>query len=172
MTWCLYMIGNIICPGVFPTCFALLWKGQTRAAAIASPMIGMAAAMAVWFGTAYHYYGEITIVSTGGAMPCLFACVTAFVVPLPVTLAISFIRPEEFDWATFGRIEKVKSDHGKALQDREEDAEWFTPERVKYMKRMSRWAAFWAALTIAGHVLLWPLPMYGAKMTFSKGVSP
>ncbi|KAL5376905.1 hypothetical protein DPSP01_010171 [Paraphaeosphaeria sporulosa] len=38
------------------------------------------------------------------------------------------------------------------------------------MKRMSPGAAAWAAFTIIGHVLLWPLPMYGAKMTFSKSL--
>ncbi|CAO2649799.1 Nn.00g010910.m01.CDS01 [Neocucurbitaria sp. VM-36] len=148
MTWTLYMMGNVINPGCIPTMFALLWKRQTRTAAIVSPIFGMACGLSVWFGTAYHYFGEITIASTGATMPCLFGCVTSFVVPLPTTIAISLLWPKEFDW-----------------QERES---YFTPERVKYMKRMSRWAAAWAAATIIGHVLLWPLPMFGAKMTFSK----
>ncbi|KAL2444296.1 putative urea active transporter 1 [Exophiala dermatitidis] len=168
MTWCLYMLGNIICPGVFPTCFALLWKRQTKAAAIISPIVGMACGLSVWFGTAYHYYGEITVASTGGTLPCLFGCVTSFVVPLPVTVVISLAKPHVFDWSVFGRIERVQSEHGRSVHDRDEESHYFTPERVRYMKRMSRWAAFWAALTITGHVLLWPLPMFGAKMTFSK----
>lgn len=171
MTWLLYMVGILICPGFFPTIFALLWKRQTRPAAIASPIVGIASGLAVWFGTAYHYYGEITITSTGGTMPCLFGVVTSFCVPLPVTVAISLAKPDVFDWAVFGRIAKVRSAHGESVHDREEEGHYFTPERVQYMKRMSRWAAFWAALTVTGHMLLWPLPMYGAKMTFSKPVS-
>lgn len=105
-------------------------------------------------------------------MPCLFGALTSFFVPLPVTVAISLIWPDEFDWSVFiENIKRVRSEHGVAVTDEEEKAMYFTPERVKYMKRMSRWAAFWSIFTIIGHVLLWPLPMYGAKMTFSKSVS-
>jgi hypothetical protein len=166
------MMGNVINPGCFPTMLALLWKKQTRTAAIVSPLLGLACGFSVWFGTAYAYFGEITIASTGATMPCLFGCVTSFIVPLPTTIFISLMWPKEFDWKVFGEIKKVKSEHGVAVHDQEEREVYFTPERVKYMKRMSRWAAIWAAATIAGHVLLWPLPMYGAKMTFSKSVSP
>ena len=170
MTWLLYMIGLFTCPGVFPTCLALLWKGQTKAAAIASPIIGMACGVAVWFGTAYAYYGEITITSTGGTMPCLFATLTSFWVPLPVTLTISLIQRQEFDWSVFGQIEQVKTEESQGHSQPNEST-LFTPERVKYLKRMSRWAAFWAAFTVVGHVLLWPVPMFGARMSFSKSVS-
>ncbi|KAL3481699.1 Sodium:solute symporter family-domain-containing protein [Aspergillus californicus] len=171
MTWLLYMIGLLTCPGVFPTCLALLWTRQTKHAAIAAPIIGMASGLAVWFGSAYAYYGEITISSTGATMPCLFATVTAFVVPLPVTLGISLFQREEFDWAVLGQIEKVTPDEGKVrLPGRNEETSggFFTPERTKYLKRMSRWAAFWAVFTIIGHILLWPVPMFGARMAFSK----
>jgi Na+/proline symporter len=170
MTWLLYMIGNVINPGCFPTMLALLWKRQTKMAAIISPLFGMACGLSVWFSTAYYYYGEISIASTGGTMPNLFGCVTSFVVPLPTTVIISLLWPKEFDFATFGDIKRVRAAHGTAVHDQEEKEAYFTPERVKYMKRMSRWAALWAAATIIGHVLLWPLPMYGAKMTFGKTV--
>ncbi|KAH8650014.1 SSS family solute:Na+ symporter [Xylariales sp. PMI_506] len=171
MTWLLYALGNMVNPGVFPTCFALFWKGQTRTAAIVSPIVGMICGFSAWFGTAYAYYGEVSIVSTGGTMPCLFGCVTAFFVPLPVSVIISLIKPSTFDYAVFQNIKKVKPDSVIAVDGQNEDTAeetWFTPERIQYMKRMSRWAAFWSALTITGHVLLWPLPMYGAKMVFSK----
>ncbi|KAL4887682.1 Sodium:solute symporter family-domain-containing protein [Aspergillus karnatakaensis] len=179
MTWLLYMIGLLTCPGVFPTCLALLWTRQTKAAAITAPIVGMACGLAVWFGTAYAYYGEITIASTGGTMPCLFGTITSFAVPLPVTVVISLVQNERFDWAILGEIEQVKTDGGRsgnggASQAQPEaagqDSTLFTPERAKYLKRMSRWAAFWAVFTVLGHVLLWPVPMFGARMTFSKSL--
>ncbi|KAE8334073.1 Sodium:solute symporter family-domain-containing protein [Aspergillus sergii] len=172
MTWLLYMIGLFTCPGVFPTCLALLWERQTKAAAIASPIIGMLSGMAVWFGTAYSYYGEITIESTGGTMPCLFATLTSFLVPLPITVAISLLQQDEFDWSVFGQIEKVKPDRANADQksNGEGDSDSMTPDRARFFNRASRWAAFWAIVTVCGHVLLWPLPMYGARMSFSKSL--
>ncbi|KAF4460306.1 Sodium solute symporter [Fusarium albosuccineum] len=166
MTWLLYALGNVINPGVFPTCFALLWKGQTRLAAIIAPIVGMACGISVWLGTAYAYFGEVSIASTGGTMPCLFGCVTSFFVPLPVTLIISLAKPGTFDWTVFNQIESVKSEYGRTAEQESQQANWFTPERVQFMKRMSRWAAFWSAFTLTGHILLWPLPMYGAKMFF------
>jgi hypothetical protein len=105
-------------------------------------------------------------------MPCLFGALTSFFIPLPLTITISLIWPDEFNWDVFAeRIQRVRSEHVTTVHDKEDSEGYFTPERVKYMKRMSRCAAFWATLTIIGHVLLWPLPMYGAKMTFSKSVS-
>lgn len=171
MTWLLYVIGNLINPGVFPTVFALLWKRQTRAAAIAAPLVGMACGITVWLTTAYRYGGEISVLSTGATMPNLWGGVTSFFVPLPVTIIVSLVWPEEFEWAVFRRIEAVKVDGEAGGQEREQEETWFTPERVAYMKRMSRWAAFWSVFTILGHLLLWPLPMYGAKIVFSKPVS-
>ncbi|KAF9890728.1 hypothetical protein FE257_005594 [Aspergillus nanangensis] len=170
MTWLLYMIGLFTCPGVFPTCLALLWKRQTKAAAIVSPIIGMACGVAVWFGAAYGYYGEITIESTGGTMPCLFATLTSFLVPLPITVVVSLVQHQVFDWSVFGQIEKVKSDKGEPLQECTDERGSVDTDRASYIKRMTRWAAFWAVCTFAGHVLLWPLPMYGARMSFSKSL--
>ncbi|KAJ4296803.1 hypothetical protein N0V90_006851 [Kalmusia sp. IMI 367209] len=181
-TWLVYMIGNFTNPGCIPTLLSLLWSRQTKTAAAVSPILGMASALSVWLGTAYAYFGEITIASTGATMPCLFGCVTAMVVPLPTSVIISLLWPEKFDWNVFAtNIKRVRTEHVAADADpaeverkrEEEDREraaYFTPERVLYMKRMSRWAAGWAMFTIFGHVLLWPLPMYGAKMTFSKSL--
>jgi hypothetical protein len=171
MTWLLYVIGNVINPGVFPTVFALLWKRQTRAAAIIAPLVGMACGVSAWLSTAKAYHGEISIASTGSTMPNLWGGVTAFFVPLPVTVGISLLFPRHFEWDVFKSIEAVKVEDGVEQGEaggRQET--WFTPERVAYMKRMSRWAAFWSVFTLLGHLLLWPLPMYGAKMVFSKTV--
>lgn len=140
----------------------------------------MVSGFAVWFALAWHYYGEISIATLGGTLPCMFANLTSMFVPLPVTLAISFLRPSAFDWKEFRRIKKVsdattphhQTEHTAPASSAEDDDDitWFTPERVKYMKRMSKVAAFWAVATVLGHILLWPLPMYGAKMIFGRSV--
>ncbi|OTB03865.1 hypothetical protein M426DRAFT_73758 [Hypoxylon sp. CI-4A] len=172
MTWLLYMVGNVTNPGCIPTVFALLWKGQTRAAAITAPIVGVCCSLSVWLGTAYTYFGEISIASTGSTMPCLFGCVTAFFVPLPVTLFVSFVRPSSFDWSVFRKqIRKVRQSEQNKTDDEQQDSdEEFSPETKRYMDRMTRWASFWAVFTLLGHVFLWPLAMYGAKMVFSKNL--
>lgn len=152
-------------PGTFPTCFALLWKGQTKLAATVSPIIGMLSGFAVWFGTAYAYSGEISITSTGQTLPCMFGCLTSSFVPLPLTIGISLIWPSNFEWEEFLNIKKISDTVENQGLDH---SVYFSPERVKYMKRMSRIAAYWAIATVLGQIVLWPLPMYGAKMIFGR----
>lgn len=181
MTWLLYAMGNVVNPGVLPTCFALFWKRQSTAAAVAAPLVGVAAGISVWLSTAHAYFGELTVATTGSTLPCMFGDITAFFAPLPVTLLISWIFPADFDWAIFRSIKSIKVDSGASSSDEaEKDASnnndsnenETSPEgdKTKYMKRMSRWATFWAIFTVVGHILLWPLPMYGAKIVFSKPV--
>jgi Na+/proline symporter len=43
LNWTLYMLGIVVCPSIFSTIFTLLWRGQRRAAAIISPIIGIMA---------------------------------------------------------------------------------------------------------------------------------
>jgi hypothetical protein len=68
-------------------------------------------------------------------MPCLCGCVTSFIVPLPTSLIIYFVKPGQFDFKIFNNIKSVGP---TTIQDHDDQAEWFTPEKVQYMKRMSR----------------------------------
>ncbi|KIW26206.1 uncharacterized protein PV07_09319 [Cladophialophora immunda] len=174
LNWLLYMLGILICPGTFPTAFALCWKKQTRLAAIVSPVVGTAAGLAVWIGTARALYGSATIATLGQTLPCMYGCLTSSFVPLPLTLAISYLWPNKtFEWSDLLSIKRIEDDaHGKvgARATHFDEATYFSPERVAYMKRMSRIAVIWGIATFAGHVALWPLPMYGARIIFSKGL--
>lgn len=131
--------------------------------------------LAVWIGTSQALYGESTILTLGSTLPCVYGHVTAFFLPLPVTVIISYAWPNvDFQWSELLAIKRVEDNaHGEvgAEASRFDNAAYFTPERVRYMKRMARIAAIVGVLTFAGQVLLWPLPMYGARIVFSKGVS-
>ena len=154
--WTLYMLGIVVCPGTFPTCFALLWKGQTRRAAIISPVFGMLCGFAVWFGSAYAYTGEVTIASTGKSLPCMFGCLTSCFVPLPTSLIVSYIWPQEFDFDEFLKIERVRPEGEEATHKFNAEV-YFSPEKVAYMKRMSKVAAWWA---IVSKQVLWTGPAF------------
>ena len=159
---------------MFPTVLALVWKRQPRIAAIIAPIAGFAAGISVWVGTAYAYSGEATIKSLGQTLPCLFANMTSFFVPLPITLVISYVWPEpNFEWSDLLSIKRIEdNEHGKVgtTASHFNPETYFTPERVAYMKRMSRVALYWGIATFAGQWVLWPLPMYGARFIFGKKV--
>ncbi|EGW32585.1 urea transport protein [Spathaspora passalidarum NRRL Y-27907] len=100
MTWYGYFYPMIICPGVIPLIFTITWDRQTALAAAVSPIVGLIFGITVWLTTAKHYYGEVTIVSTGGQLPALFGSLTALLLPGITSIILSFtIKPHKFDWS-------------------------------------------------------------------------
>ncbi|KAL1570744.1 High-affinity choline transporter 1-like [Candida albicans] len=104
MTWFGYFIPMAICPGVIPLIFTVTRDRQTFWAAFISPIVGFAAGLAVWISTAYHFYGSVTIESTGGQLPALYGSLTALLLPGTLSIIISFIKPEKFDWEKLKQV--------------------------------------------------------------------
>ncbi|KAF4123119.1 urea-proton symporter [Geosmithia morbida] len=169
LNWLIYMIGIVICPGTIPTVLALLWRRQSATAAMVAPIMGMLSGFSVWFGAAYALYGDINIGTTGKTLPCMYACITSMLVPLPITVVLSLLNPGTFEWEKLARLERV-GDGSPTTHETFDPEVYFSPERVGYMKRMSSAALYWAVATIVGQVFLWPLPMYGARNIMSRGL--
>ncbi|KAK2802361.1 hypothetical protein FQN50_007358 [Emmonsiellopsis sp. PD_5] len=176
--WTLYMLGVITCPGIFPMAFTILWKRQSKAAAIISPVLGMVTGIAVWLGTAHAFYGEVTVASTGQALPCVYGTVAAAFSPIPYSIIITLFKPQNYDWADFSKerlaLEKLEDDlstvHSRSSHRGIAHVENGKPGVLssQELKRWGRIAAFWSLATFFGHWVLWPLPMYAAKYIFGK----
>ncbi|KAL1311440.1 hypothetical protein AAFC00_001600 [Neodothiora populina] len=169
--WTLYFLGVLTCPGIFPTIFTILWKKQSQAAALISPLFGMATGLGVWLGTAYGFYGEITVASTGGTLPCMYGTVASAFSPALYSIVITLIRPANFDWRDY-RKEKLAFDSDEnpsALvlsQVVDEEANSYESNKARF-RYWGKIAAIWSAATFLGHWVLWPLPMYASKYIFS-----
>lgn len=160
--------------------FTILWRRQTKIAAILSPVLGLATGLAVWLGTAQHFYGEVTIASTGQVLPCVYGNVASCFSPIPYSVIITLLtKPQNYDWADFRKehlaLEKLDADltttHHESLQGSETGVENSISEKARELKRWGRIGAFWSAATFLGHWVLWPLPMYGSNYVFGKNVS-
>ncbi|KFZ00883.1 hypothetical protein V501_10384 [Pseudogymnoascus sp. VKM F-4519 (FW-2642)] len=170
--WTLYMLGVITCPGIFPTVFTLLWKHQSRAAVIVSPILGMLTGIGVWLGSAYALYGAVTIETTGFALPCVYGTVASAFSPLPYTLIITVFKPQNYDWEDFKKEKlafaatpfttNTSSSSSAEVEKLDE------PVSQAVMRRWAYIAALFSAATFLGHWVLWPLPMYASKYIFSK----
>lgn len=165
--------GVITCPGIFPTAFAILWRRQSKAAAIIAPILGMATGFAVWLGSAYAFSNEITVASTGQILPCVYGTVASGLSPVPYSLLITLFKPQNFSWEDF-RKEKLAFDKldDESVETRISQVE---PESGKSdaqtLKRWGRIAVFWSLATFFGHWVLWPLPMYASHYVFNRSVS-
>ncbi|KAL2163119.1 hypothetical protein VTH06DRAFT_6955 [Thermothelomyces fergusii] len=174
--WTLYMLGVLTCPGIFPTVFTILWKKQSRTAAIVSPLLGLATGIAVWLGTAHALTGAISVASTGETLPCVYGTVASALSPGLYSVIISYARPDNYDWAEF-RKEKLALDGDtnaavgstSASRDEEEAGRRASYEVSKAkFKYWGKIAAIWSLATFFGHWVLWPLPIYASKYVFSK----
>lgn len=164
--------------------FTVLWRRQSKAAAILSPILGLATGIAVWLGTASHFGGEVTVASTGQVLPCMYGTVASCFSPIPYSIIITLLGPQRYDWADFRKeklaVEKLDSDltiaHVTEPPDRSEASSIenggvnSAALESQELKRWGRIAAFWSIATFLGHWVLWPLPMYGSRYVFEKKV--
>ncbi|KAF7558079.1 hypothetical protein G7046_g5880 [Stylonectria norvegica] len=174
--WTLYMLGVLTCPGIFPTVFTILWKKQSKIAAVVSPLLGMATGIAVWLGSASSLYGEISVASTGQTLPCVYGTVASAFSPGVYSIIISLIRPANYDWSNF-RVERLAfdkpggSDSSSSSIQTEAHVESRKSGYAEDKAKLKHWgtlSGIWAAATFLGHWVLWPLPMYASKYVFSR----
>ncbi|KAG4268384.1 hypothetical protein FPRO04_12418 [Fusarium proliferatum] len=182
MGWTLYMLGILTCPGVIPLIFTIIWRKQTKLAAISSAFLGMATGLGVWLGSAYAFSGEVTVASTGGTLPCMYGTVASLFSPLLYSVVVTYVRPDNYDWSRFKEQRlAVESDESSSGSDTPQGK---GPEQVTTTEmasnktfddndqlRWTKYALWWAIATFLGHWVLWPLPMYAAKFIFSKEAS-
>ncbi|KAF2205930.1 hypothetical protein GQ43DRAFT_477020 [Delitschia confertaspora ATCC 74209] len=96
--WLFLVMGLLIGGAVFPTAFAITWRGQTRIRAISGCLSGLAAGLIAWLTTAKTYCGELTVTTTGHEYPTLAGNLAAVCTGCIVTVAVSLIKPDTFDW--------------------------------------------------------------------------
>lgn len=105
MTWIGYFRPILSCPGIIPLIFTLCWSGQTRLAAIVSPILGFATGIIIWLVSAKKIYGTINLVTTEQGYPALYGACGSLFSPAIYSILISQYKPYKFDWRHFLRVE-------------------------------------------------------------------
>ncbi|KAH0388605.1 SSS family solute:Na+ symporter, partial [Aureobasidium melanogenum] len=106
--WSTYFRPIVACPGIFPLILTLLWSRQTKAAAILSPVLGLAAGIATWLSLSYVWGGKINIQTTQEQLPGLYGALVSFFSPALFSVIISLVRPSKFDWRVFLKIDLIE----------------------------------------------------------------
>lgn len=108
----------------------------------------------------------------------MYGCLASTFSPLPYSVIITLFKPQNFDWndfltekLAFGESSTSDSVSEEVVDAAQEPTSRSDPRWLPYMRRWTIIAAIWSAATFLGHFVLWPLPMYAAKYTFSKNVS-
>jgi hypothetical protein len=96
--WIFLVMGLLIGGAVFPAAFAITWKKQSKAGAISGAIGGLAAGLTAWLVEAKVLYGELTVTTTGMNYPTLAGNLAAVMTGLIVTVCVSLVKPDDFDW--------------------------------------------------------------------------
>lgn len=121
MTWFGYFYSMLICPGVIPLFLTITWRKQSKLAVFISPLIGLVVGLVIWIVTAYKLYGEITIATTGKQLPCMYGSLTALFLPGIVTVVITLIKPDNFDWSKFSEVQIIFDDKSEGSAQAAQD---------------------------------------------------
>lgn len=100
MGWLFNFLGVSTASGVFPIGLTFTWKGLNKWGAIGGSMGGMILALIVWLSTCKAYLGEINVVNLSDQWVSFAGNVTALVMGGVISIAISLIKPANFDWNT------------------------------------------------------------------------
>ncbi|KAJ9411262.1 hypothetical protein DTO045G8_894 [Paecilomyces variotii] len=174
LNWMGYFLATIICPGMFPLAFTILWKQQSAAAATIAPILGLASGIAVWLGTAYAYAGELTVMSTEAQLPCLWGALTSTFSSAIYSVIITYIKPQNFDWRVFLLLNEVKDSYSEDssstgpeatnriadTQDLDSVQHPYPPEELNRMKRAGIIASIFSVIVGLVTWVVWPLPLY------------
>ncbi|TVY50683.1 Urea active transporter [Lachnellula cervina] len=83
---------------VFPAAFAVTWRQQSKWGAMAGAIGGLAAGLIAWLTMAQSQFGELTVASTGSSYPTLAGNMAGVCTGLILTVVITYIKPDNFDW--------------------------------------------------------------------------
>lgn len=198
LTWTVYFLGIITCPGMITLPLTVLWNGQTRIAAITSPLVGLIGGLMTWIATAWHYGDHIiSIQTTGLLLPCLWGTLVSASLPVVITLLVSILFPSKpFSWTKFNNSHLTDDEistnsvvaiptesKDKYLENKSTSHEGFSDimeaastdfeepaklVQIQFMKRQSIVSGLLGATFFLLVWVIWPFSMYGARFEFSE----
>ncbi|PCH42903.1 Na+/solute symporter [Wolfiporia cocos MD-104 SS10] len=132
LNWLYLFSGTIYTPAVGPIIMTVLWRKQTRAAALAGALGGLAVGVTSWLVVAKLYYGELTMATTGDMYPMLAGNMASCMAGIFITVAITLLKPDnDFNWEETKQI----NPRGRALEHASRSAEATTPDSESIKKQ-------------------------------------
>ncbi|KAF1949428.1 hypothetical protein CC80DRAFT_520522 [Byssothecium circinans] len=187
--WLFLVMGPSIGGAVFSAAFSITWMKQSRLGAVSGCVVGLAAGIIAWLTVTKQYYDVVTVATTGQEYLKLAGNLAAIMTVLIVTVAVSLIRPDKFDWEVTRSINAILVTQGrKSAPSSESPKPTLTPTpaitseteqalRIEFgaENEPSKLRSAFKLACIASFVLtfimdcLIPMPMFFSQYIFSKG---
>lgn len=92
-------MGVVIGSAVMPIAFSITWAKCSALAAVSGALVGLVGAVIAWVCTAQGLYGKVTIATLGSDYAMLAGNLVAICLSGIICVAISLVKPQNFDWA-------------------------------------------------------------------------
>jgi Na+/proline symporter len=160
------LMGIIVAPAVVPIALTLTWSKQSATAAITAAVVGFCGGLTAWLVTAQCYYGEVSLDSTGGNYPMLAGNLVSLLLPILITVPMSFAAPQNYDFSTTMAIQPVADEREETISEMHKELSPVEEDPHELNKALKiAYAAAW--LLTAVLIFIIPLPMLGQKYVFS-----
>ncbi|GIL80103.1 hypothetical protein Vretimale_12924 [Volvox reticuliferus] len=157
--WVYLFMGIVIGSAVFPIAASLTWSKCSSIAACVSAVVTTPLAIMTWLITAAKLNdGKLNLDTTGQDYPMLAGNLVALFFSMILCIILSYIFPQDFDWAELRNIPVIESDPNSDPNNFEgEDS----PEALNYVIKFT-WATG-GTLTLL-LLILWPVLALPAKV--------
>lgn len=156
--WVYTFMGTLIGSAVFPIACLLTTPQVSSSGAIAGAWIGMIGALIAWMVHASAVNdGEVSLDTLGQLKPCLSGNMVALGLSMIVTIAVSMMSPQNFDYKTYSEKIKLVDDVKPDIPEWEMSQEFLDFQRKWIIKVGWGTTIFlilaWPALTVPWGVL-------------------
>ncbi|KAH7918066.1 hypothetical protein BV22DRAFT_1115482 [Leucogyrophana mollusca] len=100
LNWLFLFIGTVTTGAVGPVVLTVLWRKQTKVAAISGALGGLSVGVICWLVVAKTYFGALTVETTGESYSMLAGNLGSFCSGPIISIIVTLIKPDnEFDWS-------------------------------------------------------------------------
>ncbi|KAL1588817.1 hypothetical protein WHR41_02720 [Cladosporium halotolerans] len=175
--WTTYFRPIIACPAIFPLMFTILWSGQTKAAAILSPVLGLLSGLLTWFVLSWHWGGAINIHTTQHRFDWRIFLQLDLIeekVSSQTTLPSTSGSENEVASPMEGRNDKNEKNSvgisgesktpsnsvGNSASKLDDVVHPMSPETLHHIRKWLKIASVFFVVNVVVTLILWPLPLY------------
>ncbi|KAI0944312.1 hypothetical protein AcW1_002055 [Taiwanofungus camphoratus] len=124
LNWLYLFSGTVYTAAVGPIVLTVLWRKQTRIAAISGALGGLSIGITCWLVVAKTYYGALTIETTGNNYSTLAGNIASCCAGVLISIFVTLIKPDnDFDWSTTKEINPPgRTDDQSKLEEEKADS--------------------------------------------------